>query len=95
MGWGLQSAHLKFLICDASRHKSRQNLDNFPLQRSIANECVVAAFIMECNVDLLILNVLRNVSPCQIETGGAGKRYSAAVCKTNEPYPLPRPVFCP
>jgi hypothetical protein len=29
---------------------------------------------MECKVDLLILNVLCNVSPCQIETGEAGKR---------------------
>jgi hypothetical protein len=53
------------------------------------------AYMIECNVDLLILNLLCNVSPCQIETGEADKRYSAAVCKTNEPYPLPRPVFCP
>jgi hypothetical protein len=50
---------------------------------------------MEYDVDLLILNVLRNLPRCQIQTGEAGKRYFAAVCKTNEPDPLPCPLFRP
>jgi hypothetical protein len=50
---------------------------------------------MEFDVDLLILNVLRNLPRCQIQTGEAGKRYFAAVCKTNEPDPLPCPLFRP
>ena len=85
MTWGLLPAHLNF----------DRTSTIFLFNISIANECVVGDIIMECNVDSLILNLLCNVSPCQIETGEADKRYSAAVCKTNEPYPLPRPVFCP
>ena len=50
---------------------------------------------MEYDVDSLILNVLRNLPPRHIETGEAGKFYSAAVCKKNEFDPLPCPVFRP
>jgi hypothetical protein len=53
------------------------------------------ALIMEYDVDSLIFNVLRNLPPCQIQAGEADKRYFAAVCKTNEPDPLPCPVFRP
>jgi len=64
MRWGLRPAHLN---CDRTSTIFLFNI-------SIANECVVGDIIMECKVDLLILNVLCNVSPCQIETGEAGKR---------------------
>uniref|UniRef100_E6PY12 Uncharacterized protein n=1 Tax=mine drainage metagenome TaxID=410659 RepID=E6PY12_9ZZZZ len=73
-----------------------RNLTYFPTNTPISDESELRAIIMECNVDLLILNVLCNMSPCQIETGEAGKRHFAAVCKsTNEPNTLPCPVFCP
>ena len=51
--------------------------------------------IMEYDMDSLILNVLRSLPPCQIQAGEANERYSASVCKKNEPDPLPCPVFRP
>ena len=46
---------------------------------------------MGYNVDFMILNVLCNLSRCEIEARGARKRYSGKVCQTNETYPLSRP----
>ena len=58
-------------------------------------EFALRTIIMEYDMDSLILNVLRSLPPCQIQAGEANERYSASVCKKNEPDPLPCPVFRP
>ena len=49
--------------------------------------------MMVHDVDLLILNKLSTQPSSQENYGTADMLYSAAVCKTNEPDFLSRPVF--